>query len=109
MEKRLYGKWYEHGKELMGGNPPVTEWRCDLGKGKDGHKWICSCRYRYQERKFLVAFDYETEEQSAFLKNEVVYSENYWKAHERIYHSRFVNYEQINNVVKEFIAEQGIE
>lgn len=102
-------KWYEHGKMWQGDNPPLTEWRRDLGEGKDGYMWICSCRYRMQERKFLVAFDYETEEQSAFLKDEVVDSENYWKAHHRVYHSKFVNYEQINNTVKEFMAEHGIE
>lgn len=101
--------WYVHSTMQIGNCPPVPEYRCDLGTGSDGHEWICSSKYREQERKFLVSFDYETEEQSAFLKSEVVDADNYWEAHRKVYHSKLCNYEKIQDVVKSFSDQMGIQ
>lgn len=92
----------------MADRPPIIEWRRDLGTDKDGRRWVCQCRYREQEKKFLVAFDYETDERSAFLRDEVVYADDYWNAHKRVYHSKLVDYIGIKETVDRFIREQEI-
>ena len=102
-------KWVEHGRTEMMKWPPIPKYWADLGIGKDGHLWKCSCEYRTQEHKFLVSFDYATEDEEAFLKEEVVYAENYWEAHHRVYHSKYVVYEEIARVIESFEAEHGIE
>lgn len=102
-------EWYEHSKMWIGNCPPIPEYRCNLGTDKEGKRWVCACKYREQERKFLVAFDYETDDWSAFLREEVLDAPNYWRAHQEIYHSKLVNYEQIQHVVEAFVEAQGIE
>ena len=106
MKKRL--NWQIHGTEAIGSCPPIPYYRCSLGTDANGTEWICETHYRTQERKFLVRFDYETEEQSAFLKSEVVDAVNYWEAYRRVYHSKLVDYKNIQDVIAEFMTDQNI-
>lgn len=106
MRKKL--DWQIHGIESIGSCPPIPHYRCVLGIDLEGTTWICQVKYREQERKFLVSFDYETDDQSAFLKDEVVYADDYWEAHKRVYHSKMVNYKDIQNVIADFITEYNI-
>lgn len=108
MEAGLNLKWEQHGWEAVGSNPPIPHYRCALGIDDHGVTWICEARYRYAEKKYLVAFDYETEEQSAFLKKEVIDAPSYWKAHQEMYHSKFVIYEEVQNVIRQFIIDHHI-
>lgn len=108
MDARLSLEWEQHGLESLGSNPPISHYRCKLGTDDHGVTWICEARYRYQEKKYLVAFDYETEEQSAFLKREVIDAPIYWKAHQEVYHSKFVAYDEIQKVIRQFIIDHHI-
>lgn len=109
MKASLNLKWEQVGWEAMGANPPIPVHRCELGSDDHGIVWLCEARYRHAEKKYLVAFDYETEEQSAFLKHEVIDAPSYWKAHREIYHSKFVAYEEVQDVIRQFIIDHHID
>lgn len=108
MNAKLNLKWEVHGTESLGANPPLPYYRCEIGTDERGITWICEAKYRNKEKKYLVSFDYETEEQSAFLKSEVIEAPSYWTAHREIYHSKLVDYEDVQKVIREFIIEHHI-
>ena len=109
MNARLNLKWEIVGTEAVGSCCPIPRYRCELGTDEEGDTWFCEARYRYYEKKYLVRFDYETEEQSAFLKSEVLDADNYWRKHDEVYHAKWVGYEDIEKVIREFIIYMGID
>ena len=108
MSTRLNLKWFSVGNECVGANPPITHYRCKLGKDDNNILWLCECKYRYAENKYLIRFDYRTDEQWEFLKDEVIEAEDYWLASKKVYHAKFVKYTDIQNEIRKFIIDHNI-
>lgn len=107
MNKKL--DWQTYGYERVGNCPPIPYYETKLGVDLEGKTWFCRTHYREQEHKFLVAFDFRTEDHPLFLRSEVVYADNYWEAHKKVYHSKFVNYKDTQNVIADFITKHNIQ
>ena len=103
--------WRTHGTEGIGNNPPIPIWECMIGKDKNGDTWLCRVRYRHQERRFIVMFDKDvvTDNDSPFLRDEVVYADNYWQAMRDYHKAILCDYEKIQDVIAEFINKNGVE
>lgn len=91
-------EWEIYGSYSRKNSPPLPVWQTVLWE-KDGVKQLCRVQFREQERKFMVYFD--TDEHS-FHREEVIYADDYWKAHKQFYHTEWVNYEDIADVIERF-------
>lgn len=89
-------------------SPKLPTYEAHIGNDKTGRKWLCRVKYREQEKKFMVAFDWDDGESTPFLRDEVIYADNYWTAHKTRYFTKWVDYEDIRTVVLEFINDHGL-
>ena len=106
--KRL--EWKPFGSDAKGNNPPNVGHQAILGEDPEGNVWMCRAQFREERNLFMVWFDkdVETDNDSPFLRNDVVYASNYWKEHQCVYHTAFCLYSQIRGIVENFIVEKGI-
>lgn len=100
-------KWFVVSEECIGSNPPITTYECVIGKDPKGREWHARAKYREQERTFHVWFDHMDGEMP-FLRNEVVYADNYWGAMKERYHLVKCRYKDIQMVVDEFAHRNSI-
>ena len=92
------------------GAPPIPTSEAELGTDPDGHLWRVRVKYREQEKRWMVYFDYDPEDGcSPFLRREVVYADYYWEAHRKYYHTRFVDYSAIPDAILKFIGDHDID
>lgn len=91
-------EWEIYGSYSRKNSPPLPVWQTVLWE-KDGVKQLCRVQFREQERKFMVYFD--TDDYS-FHREEVIYADDYWKAHKQFYHTVWVDYEDIANAIEQF-------
>ena len=108
MKEKLNLNWYVSGTTAIGANPPLPVNRCEIGKDKDGKMWICEASYFEHKGKFLVKFDYDDGKETPFLREKVLDASIYWDAVKEVYHAKFVEYNKIQDVIREFIAENDI-
>lgn len=103
-------KWEKVQSTAYGNNPPIVTHQAILGEDSNGDVWMCRVEFRKDRNMFMVWFDkdVETDDDFPFLRNDVVYADNYWKAHQRIYHTVFCQYGQIRDIVELFMRENGI-
>lgn len=102
--------WKQYGAEAIGNNPPKPLYQCEIGKDGSGIAWLCRVKYREQERKFMVWFDKDilTDDGCPFLRDEVIYADNYWQAMRDYHKMALCNYEEIQNVIARFIDENSL-
>ena len=102
--------WRTHGTEGIGNNPPIPIWECMIGKDEKGDIWLCRVRYRTKERRFMVVFDKDvsTDDGFPFLRDEVIYSDNYWQAMRDYHKMTLCNYEEIQNVIARVLDENSL-
>ena len=97
--------------------PPIVTYECQIGTSYDGtEKWFCRCKYKYDKNAFMLCFDNDKEwEESGdfdghkvatsrpFMRTNVVYAEDYWSEHEKTYHTKFCQYDQICQTIFNFV------
>lgn len=82
--------------------PPLPTWETKIGE-VNGVKWMCRVQYRETRKKFMVYFDNNIEaDDSPFLRDAVVNAEEYWKAHQEVYHTVLCDYEDIPKAISHF-------
>ena len=117
-------KWRSVGRSGMFNAPMLNRFEAQIGKDEEGRMWSVRVEFRTQEKKFMVWFDHDAEylvdisdrtkyeeddgygpiqESTPFLRTEVVYSKNYWRAHEQVYSTQFVDYEKIGKTIEDFV------
>ena len=102
--------WRVHGTESVGNNPPIPIWECMIGRDKNGDTWLCRVSYRNKERKFMVKFDKDvcTDDGCPFLRNEVIDAHDYWQAMRDYHKMTLCDYENIQNIISQFIIENNL-
>ena len=105
-------KWYEQGSVAIGRNPRIPVSRCEVGVDAEGRMWLCEVSPQININKltgkWFVRFDTTDERDGcAFLRNEVTDApeHDYWKKRREVYHEKIVAYEDIQNVIEDFMKE----
>lgn len=105
-------KWYEHGSVAIGRNPRIPVSRCEVGIDTEGRLWLCEVSPQINIHKvtgkWYVKFDTIDERNGcAFLRDEVTYAPagDYWKKRKEVYHEKIVAYEEIQNIIEDFMNE----
>lgn len=102
-------KWEKVQSTAYGNNPPIIAHQAILGEDSNGDVWMCRVEFRKDRNMFMVWFDKDVEEDDLpFLRDSVLYADNYWKAHQRVYHTVYCQYDHIRNIIENFIVEKGI-
>ena len=112
-------EWERQGSERMGQSGfPIDIYRAELGKDKDGKTWLVECRPLAMRgsRNFQLLFDHTeepTEENgwtgdSPFLREEVIYADDYVSAKKRRYRMKEVPYKDIVSTIERVTDEIGI-
>lgn len=99
--------WKVVEQERSAGGIPIATYEAELGTDPNGDKWFCRCGYYDRKHKFRVRFDYD-DGGCRFLRDEVVYADDYRQACRDFYFEQFVEYEQIGRVIENFIADKRI-
>lgn len=108
-------EWKSIGRECSFNSPWIETYECEIGNDEIGMDWRARCQYRYDEHRFHVWFDkmetHETDDghiSSPFLRPEVIYARNYWKANKEYFHLVSCDYEDIAKVVESFMVSHNI-
>lgn len=105
-------KWKVVGTRSTCGNPPLNTYEATLGVDGNGKTWLCQVNHDMHDgfKTFLVNFDTDecNDNGSPFLRDTVVYADNYWKARKEYHHMVRCEYKEIMNVVEEFIKNHNI-
>ena len=105
-------KWEMEESCQHGSCPPSPVWVKDLGTDEDGVRWLCEVKYMYDRYHpcFQVLFDTDdTEFDDPFCRRSVLEADDYWGAVSERYHSNYVRYELIGEVVEDFIKAHHID
>lgn len=89
------------------GGYPVPTFTAKIGENSDG-VWYVRVKYIMESAMQEISFDYSVDGESPFLKDEVVYAEDYVKAYNETYHTKRIKYNQFNREVEQFMALHGI-
>lgn len=100
-------KWFAVGEECTGSNPPITTYEYVIGYDAEGREWHARATYREQEHTYIVWFDHMNG-LSPFLREEVVYSGDYWKSMKERHHLTKCRYRDIQKIVDNFADRNGI-
>ena len=119
MELKL--KWETAEKEASWNCPWIVTHESVIGKTDDGKTWSVRAKFRPECSKFMVWFDHDgiyevygdfdgerTRNSTPFLRTEVIYAGDYWKAHREFYNTKFCDYDDIPSTVKAFAVSKGI-
>ena len=97
---------------------PIDIYRAELGKDKDGRTWLVECKSLAMRGSgmFRLSFDHTEEPNeengwtgdSPFLRNEVVYADDYVSARKRRYRMKEVPYKDIVSTIERVTDEIGI-
>ena len=119
--------WSAVEKYWQGQNPVIETFETELGKDNEGTLWFARAQYRPEENRYMVWFDtdkqYEVEIDpkyvdegedttrwsNKFLRPEVIYSNSYWRMHDKFFSTKRCKYEDIQDVVEDFINAHNIE
>lgn len=112
-------EWERQGSERMGQcGFPIDIYRAELGKDKDGRTWLVECKPLTMtgSNKFRLLFDHTEQPNeengwtgdSPFLRNEVVYADDYVSARKRRYRMKEVLYKDIVSTIEKVTDEIGI-
>lgn len=100
-------EWKAVEQERTAGCVPIVTYETELGTDQDGKKWFCRCGYFDRKHKFRVFFDYD-DGGCRFLRDEVVYADDYWQARRDFYFEQFVEYKQIVETIEKFMESKGV-
>lgn len=112
-------EWKWQGSQSTGQNGfPLTIYRAELGKDEQGRTWMVECTpmMMYGGNTFRLLFDHNEEPNedngwegdSPFLRDEVIYADNFMKAQKERYHMREVVYSEIVRTIEAVTDEIGI-
>ena len=108
-------QWEQVSKECRSANPWLSTNETTLGKDPDGLLWKCRAKYMPDKKAFMVWFDNDTinsDEDKCdipFLRHDVTYAENYWKAHRERYSTKFCDYDDVVKVIYQFIVDHKLD
>lgn len=95
----------------LGADVPIPTYETTLGKDPEGNTWLCRVKFDvFVRQQWMVMFDTNQDEpDTPFLREEVVYADNFWAAHVKRYHTRYdSNYQHIGAIIDSFIEEHQI-
>ena len=87
---------------------PMPTFTAQIGTDADGKAWFACVKFKPNSPQYELMFDYSEDGETPFLKDCVVYAQDYSGAIDKHYHRHFIKYDDFNRVVSDFMEEYGI-